>query len=223
MIEDGDRIAVGVSGGKDSMTMLAGLAKLRTFYPLKFNLEAITITMNVGGSDTAPIKALCDKLGVPLTVEETHIGKIIFEIREEKNPCSMCANLRRGALNEAAVRLGCNKLALAHNQDDVVETLMMSLFYEGRIHVFSPVTHFKRKNITMIRPLIYVWEKEIKGFVRSEGIEIVQNSCPANGLTARQDMKEMLIKLSLENRDLKACIAGAIKRSGIDGWFNRGK
>jgi tRNA 2-thiocytidine biosynthesis protein TtcA len=223
MIEDGDRIAVGVSGGKDSMTMLAGLAKLQTFFPKKFSLEAITITMGIGEFDTAPITAFCEKLGVAHTVEETFIGRIIFELRDEKNPCSMCSNLRRGALNEVALRLGCNKLALAHNQDDVVETMMMSLFYEGRIHVFSPVTHFKRKNITMIRPLIYVWEKEINGFIRSEGIKPVKNPCPANGNTARQDMKEMLLKLSLGHRDLKACIAGAIKRSGIDGWTPLGR
>jgi tRNA(Ile)-lysidine synthase TilS/MesJ len=218
MIAEGDRIAVGVSGGKDSMTLLCGLAKLREFFPLHFELEVVTVTMGIGNFDTTPITRLCEKLGVRHTVEETVIGKIIFEERNEKNPCSMCANFRRGALNNAAVRLGCNKLALAHNRDDVVETLMMSMFYEGRIHTFSPVTHFKRKNITMIRPLLYVWEKDIKGFVKSEGLTIVKNDCPANGHTTRQKIKDMMSEMSRENRDLKVNLAGAIIRSGIDGW-----
>ena len=218
MIDGGDRIAVGVSGGKDSMTLLCGLAKLREFFPRRFELEAVTITMGIGNFDTAPITELCEKLGVRHTIEETHIGKIIFEERKESNPCSMCANLRRGALNNAAARLGCNKLALAHNRDDVVETLVMSMFYEGRIHTFSPVTHFKRKNIIMIRPLLYVWEKDIKGFVKSEGIVTVRNDCPANGHTTRQKVKELLADLSRENRDLKVNLAGAVIRSGIDGW-----
>lgn len=218
MIQDGDKIAVGVSGGKDSMTLLVELSKLRNFYPKKFDIEAITLTMGIGEFDVTPIQNLCNSLGVHYTCEETLIGKIIFEARKESNPCSLCANMRRGALNNLAVSLGCNKIAFAHNKDDVIETLLLSMFYEGRIHNFSPVTYLERKNIHLIRPLIYTEEKDIKGFIKKYNIPIVKNPCPANGKTKRQYIKNLISDLFHENHNIKNNIFGALKRSGIDGW-----
>lgn len=218
MIQEGDRIAVGVSGGKDSLTLLVALRKLMDFYPLKFDMKAITLTMGIGEPDFSPVIKLCEEIGVEYIIEETAIGKIVFEGRQEKNPCSLCANLRRGALNSTAVRLGCNKVALAHNRDDVLETLLLSTFYEGRIHSFSPVTFLDRKGITVIRPLIYVEEKQIRAFIKDRNLQIIQNPCTANGHTKRQFIKELLRDLSVDNREIKNNIFGAIKRSGLDGW-----
>ncbi len=218
MIQEGDRIAVGVSGGKDSLTLLIALRKLMDFYPVRFELKAITIAMGIGEPDYSPVAKLCGELGVEYIIEETYIGKIVFEARQEKNPCSLCANLRRGALNNSALRNGCNKVALAHNRDDVIETLLLSTFYEGRIHSFSPVTYLDRKGITVIRPLIYAEEKDIRAFVRENALQIVQNPCTANGHTKRQYIKELLKDLSVDNREIKNNIFGAVKRSGLDGW-----
>ena len=218
MIQEGDRIAVGVSGGKDSLTLLVALKQLQSFYPVKFQLEAVTLTMGIGEFNLEPVQRLCESIGVNYTIEETLIGRIIFEVRQEKNPCSMCANLRRGALNNTAKRLGCNKVALAHNRDDVIETLLLGTFFEGRIHTFSPVTHLDRKDIYVIRPLIYTEEKDVKGFVKSQGLTVVPSPCHVNGRTKRQYIKELLTGLSKENREVKSNIFGAIKRSGIDGW-----
>ena len=218
MIREGDRIAVGVSGGKDSLTLLLALRKLMDFYPVGFGLEAVTLAMGIGEPDYTPVKNLCDSIGVNYTIEETLIGRIIFEARKEENSCSMCANLRRGALNNAAARLGCNKVALAHNRDDVIETLLLSTFYEGRLHTFSPVTYLDRKDIFVVRPLIYVEEKQIKAFVKNGNLKTVQNPCQANGKTKRQYIKELLLDLSRENREIKNNIFGAIRRSGQDGW-----
>jgi len=218
MIQEGDKIAVGVSGGKDSLTLLVALRKLQEFYPQKFDLEAITLTLGIGEVDLSEVVQLCNRIGVNYTIEETLIGKIVFDVRQEKNPCSLCANLRRGALNNVAKKLGCNKVALAHNRDDVIETLMLSTLYEGRIHTFSPVTYLERKDIYVIRPLIYVEEIDIRGFIKSRGLKVVPNPCQANGRTKRQDIKDLLHGLSIENRRIKSNIFGAIKRSGIDGW-----
>jgi len=218
MIKEGDRIAVGVSGGKDSLTLLIALRRLMDFYPVPFSIKAVTLTMGIGNPDFTPVSKLCKDIDVEYVIEETNIGKIVFECRQEKNPCSLCANLRRGALNNTALRLGCNKVALAHNRDDVLETLLLSLFYEGRIHSFSPVTYLDRKEITVIRPLIYVEEKQIKAFIREQNLQVVQNPCAANGHTKRQHIKELLRDLMVENKEIKNNIFGAIKRSGIDGW-----
>ncbi len=218
MIHDGDRIAVGVSGGKDSLTLLVALRKLQNFYPAKFELEAVTLTLGIGKIDLSPVQALCDDIGIKYTIEETLIGRIVFEERKEKNPCSMCANLRRGALHNAAKRLNCNKVALAHNKDDVIETLLLSTFYEGRLHTFSPVTFLERKQMHLIRPLSYVYEKDIKSFVKENNLQTVPNPCHANGKTKRQYIKEKLREMSLDNRELKNNIFGAIVRSGIDMW-----
>ena len=218
MIQDGDKIAVGVSGGKDSLTLLMALRRLKDFYPVRFELEAVTLTMGMFNTDLSAVANLCREIGVNYTIEETLIGKIVFEERHEKNPCSLCANLRRGALNTAAVKLGCNKVALAHNRDDVIETLLLSTFYEGRIHTFSPVTYLNRKGIHIIRPLIYVEEKDIKSHIKSTGTITVPNPCQANGRTKRQQMKELLHNMSKEHKRIKSTIFGAITRSGLDGW-----
>lgn len=218
MIKEGDRIAVGVSGGKDSLTLLVALRQLQEFYPEKFHLEAITITMGIGDFDLTPVRELCRNIGVNYTVEETVIGKIIFEERKEKNPCSLCANMRRGALHNITKKLGCNKIALAHHRDDAIETLLLSTFYEGRLHTFSPVTYLDRKDLYMIRPLIYTEEKEVRAFVKEHGLTIVKSPCHIDGYTKRQDIKTMLKEMAKEKRDIKSNIFGAIKRSGIDGW-----
>ncbi len=218
MIKDGDKIAIGVSGGKDSLALLVALKQLQSFYPQKFELEAITLTMGIGEFNLDPVKELCSKIGVNYTIEETLIGKIVFDVRQEKNPCSLCANLRRGALHNTAKALGCNKLALAHHKDDVVETLLLSTFYEGRLHTFSPVTYLDRKDLYLIRPLIFTEEKEVKEFVKSYGLQIVPSPCHVDGKTKREDMKKLLAEMSKENRNLKSNIFGAIKRSGIDDW-----
>jgi tRNA 2-thiocytidine biosynthesis protein TtcA len=218
MISEGDRIAVGVSGGKDSITLMLALNKLKEFYPANFELEAVTIDPGLEGMDFSSLAKLCREHGINYTIEKTCIGKIIFDARQEENPCSLCANLRRGALSNAALRLNCNKVALAHHRDDVIETLLMSTFYEGRIHTFSPVTCLDRKGLFVIRPLIYVEEKQIRAFIRDEGIEIVKNPCPANGYTKRQEIKALIHNMSKETKDIKSNIFGAIKRSGLDGW-----
>jgi tRNA(Ile)-lysidine synthase TilS/MesJ len=218
MIREGDQIAVGVSGGKDSLTLLVALRKLMDFYPVRFELKAITLAMGIGEPDFSPVSDLCREIGVEHIIEDTYIGKVVFEARQEQNPCSLCANLRRGALNNTALKHGCNKVALAHNRDDVIETLLLSTFYEGRIHSFSPVTYLDRKDIYVIRPLIYVEEKQIKAFIKTNNIQIVHNPCTANGHTKRQYIKELLTELSSDKRDIKSNIFGAIKRSGLDGW-----
>ncbi len=218
MIEDGDKIAVGVSGGKDSMTLLTALRQLQNFYPKKFELEAISLTMGIGNADYTPVVEYCKQIGVNYTVEETLIGKIIFEVRNEKNPCSMCANLRRGALHNKAKKLGCNKVALGHHRDDAVETLLLSSFYEGRIHTFSPVTYLDRQDLYLIRPLIYTEEKQIKSVVKSESLPIVKSPCHVDGKTKRQYIKDLILELQKDNREIKSNLFGAIKRAEIDGW-----
>lgn len=218
MIAEGDKIAIGVSGGKDSMTLLATLRKLQDFYPKKFEIEAISLTMGVGNADFTPVSEYCRQLGVNYTVEETLIGKIIFEIRQEKNPCSLCANLRRGALHNVAKKLGCNKVALGHHRDDVIETLLLSTFYEGRIHTFSPVTYLDKKDLYLIRPLIYTEEKDIKAYAKKGEFPIVKSPCHIDGQTKRQYIKDLIFELQKDNRDIKSTLFGAIKRSGIDDW-----
>ena len=218
MIEDGDRIAVGVSGGKDSMTLLTALRQLQNFYPKKFELEAISLTMGIGNADFTPVAEYCRQIDVNYTIQETLIGKIIFEVRNEKNPCSMCANLRRGALHNKAKMLGCNKVALGHHRDDAVETLLLSTFYEGRIHTFSPVTYLDRKDLYLIRPLIYTEEKQIKSVVKSENLPIVKSPCHVDGKTKRQFIKDLILELRKDNREIKSNLFGAIKRAEIDGW-----
>ncbi len=218
MIDDGDKIAIGVSGGKDSMTLLTAMKLLQGFFPKKFEIEAITLTMGIGNADYTSVSQYCRNIGVNYTIEETQIGKIIFEIRQEKNPCSMCANLRRGALHNVSKKLGCNKVALGHHRDDAIETLLLSTFFEGNLHTFSPVTYLDRKDLYLIRPLIYTEEKQIKAAVKSEQFPIVKSPCHVDGYTKRQYVKELIYQLQKENRDIKSNLFGAIKRAQIDGW-----
>ncbi len=220
MIEDGDKIAVGVSGGKDSVLLLCALAALRRFYPNKFELYAIILDPQFSGiqTDYTPIEKLCEEINVPLTIKRTHIGEIVFDERKEKSPCSLCARMRRGALHDACNELGCKKLALGHHYNDVVETFMMNLFSEGRLGCFSPVTYLSRKDIFMIRPLIYTPESEIKAAAERLDLPIVKSRCPADGVTLRQTMKEKLAEMEIENPGVTEKIFGALVRSGIDGW-----
>lgn len=217
MIEDGDKIAVGVSG-KDSVALLIALWMFQKFYKKEFSLEAITLTLGIGEVDLTYTKNLCREIGVNYTVEKTLIGKIVFEARQEENPCSLCANMRRGALHNVAKTLKCNKVALGHHRDDAIETFMLSTLYEGRLHTFSPVTYLDRKELCIIRPLVYTKEKDIKAFVKANGIIPIKNPCQVNGKTKRQYIKDLLYTMEKENRDAKDNIFGAIKRSGIDGW-----
>lgn len=217
MIEDGDKIAVGVSGGKDSVTMLMGLAALRRFYPKKFELEAITLDMGFEGADFFSVAKLCDEIGVNYTVVKTDIKAVVFDIRKETNPCALCAKMRKGALNEKALEMGCKKVALGHHNEDVIETFFLSLFYEGRLNCFSPVTYLDRKGVTLIRPLIYTPEKLVKSFAKNNEIPIVKNPCPADGNTKRERMKQFVMQQYAEDKGFKERVFGAITR-GLDGW-----
>ena len=218
MIEDGDRIAVGGSGGKDSLSLLTALAGLSEFYPKKFTVTGISVDMGFPGADYSEIAAYCSSLGVEYHVVKTEISKIIFDIRKEKNPCSLCATMRRGAVNSAAKELGCGKVALGHHFDDVVETFMLNLFHEGRIGTFSPVTYLSRTGLTVIRPLVYMPEKDIRYFASKAGLPTLGRLCPADGNTEREEMKKLLAELDRQHRGLKYRIFGAIRRGKVDGF-----
>ncbi len=223
MIEEGDVIGIGVSGGKDSLALLVALAEMRRFYPKKYEVKAITINMGFEGVDYSPIKELCDSLGVEYRVVDTEIARIIFDVRRESNPCSLCAKLRRGSLHGAAQELGCNKVALGHHFDDVVETFMMNLFFEGRLGCFSPVTYLSNRKITLIRPLIYATERDVQYFTRRRNTPVVKNPCPEDKNTERENMKNLLATLERSNDGLKHRIFRAICKSGIDGFALKGR
>ena len=224
MIEEGDKIAVGVSAGKDSLTLLCAMAYLRRFYPKKFELIAITIDMGFeGGMDFTPIKELCERLDVPYHIIPTQISKIIFDVRKESNPCSLCAKMRRGALHNAAKELGCTSVALGHHFDDVVETFMLNLFFEGRLGCFSPVTHLSRVGIKLIRPMIYMPEKDVKEFTNKNELPVISSPCPADKTTEREGMKQLLHNLERENKGLRYRIFGAITRGELDGFRDAGR
>ncbi len=218
MIEEGDKIAVGVSGGKDSMALMLALNSLKRFYPKNFDIVAISLSMGFEKMDFSPLERLAKKENINLIIEKTHIAEIVFDVRKEPNPCSLCAKMRRGALHDAAIKNGCNKVALGHHFDDVIETFFLCLFNEARINCFSPVTYLDRKQITMIRPFIYLPEKEIKYFVNKNDIPVLHNPCPADGNTKRQYMKELVRNLEKENKGLYERIFHAIKESEIQGW-----
>ena len=218
MIAEGDKICVGISGGKDSLALLAGLAGLRHFYPKKFDLVALTVDMGFDGVDYSEIEALCRELDVPYHVKKTEIAQIIFDIRKEKNPCSLCAKMRRGVLHSTAKELGCNKIAFGHHFDDVVETFMLNLFHEGRIGCFQPVTYLSRADITLIRPLVYMPEKDVRYFANREKLPVVKSPCPADGHTEREEMKNLLNSLERQHKGLRHRIFGAICRGEIDGF-----
>ena len=218
MISAGDRIAVGVSGGKDSLTLLTVLAALRSYYPEPFELTAITIDMGLGGMDFSPVERYCAELNVGFFCKKTEIGPIIFDYRKEKNPCSMCAKMRRGALNDTIRALGFNKVALGHHFDDAVETFLMSLLYEGRIGCFEPVTYLSRSGVTQIRPMLYIGEKAIEHFAQSQNLPVIHNVCPADKHTKRQEIKELIASLQGQYPDLKTKIFGAMQRYPLAQW-----
>ncbi|MBR4720876.1 MAG: tRNA 2-thiocytidine(32) synthetase TtcA [Clostridia bacterium] len=218
MIADGDRIAVGVSGGKDSLVLLGALANLSRFYPKKFEVKALTLDMGYN-ADWSGVEQYCKEIGVSYTVKNTNIKEVVFDYRQEENPCSLCSKLRRGALNDLALDEGCNKVALGHHNDDVLETFMLSLLYEGRINCFSPVTYLDRTNLYSIRPLIYVRECDIKSVAKRLELPIVKSSCPADGNTKRQEMKEIIKMLDKSvNAGLKKRMFTAIQNGKIEGW-----
>lgn len=223
MIEEGDKIAVALSGGKDSMTMLKALKSLQFFYPKKFELIAISVNPGFEFFDSNLLSKTCEELGVPFFEEKYNISQIVFEDRHEKNPCSLCANLRRGILSTTAKREHCNKIALGHNLDDALETFLMNLFFAGSISTFAPMSYMSRSDITVIRPLIYAPEKEIKRYVRRSNTEIMPKVCPMDGNSTREYIKDLIITLSLKNKHVKANIIGAIKRNNINGWKDTNK
>ena len=222
MIKSGDRIAVGVSGGKDSVVLLRLLAGLREYFDKPFELAAITIDMGLG-MDYTEIGNLCQELNVPYHIIKTEIAPIIFDHRKEKNPCSMCAKMRRGALNQAILDLGYHKLALGHHYDDAVETFMMSLIYEGRISCFQPVTDLDRTGIVQIRPMLYIHEKTVDNFAKRMNLPIIENRCPVDKTTKREEIKQLIYELSETYPDLKERIFGAMQRLPLPEWQPHGR
>ena len=223
MIDEGDVIGIGVSGGKDSLTLLEVMANLRRFYPKHFELRAITVNMGFENADFTPISEFCERLEVPFKVCDTEIAKIIFDVRRESNPCSLCAKMRRGSLHAAAQELGCNKVALGHHFDDAVETFMMNLFFEGRIGCFSPKTYLSNRKITLIRPLIYAEERDVSYFSRKRCLPIAKNPCPEDHNTERENMKKLLYALERDNKGLRHRIFHAMCKSETDGFRLAGR
>ncbi len=217
MIAENDCVAVGVSGGKDSLMLLYVLARLRSFYPNSFSVKAITLDLGYGHA-YQEIADFCRALDVEFIVERTQIREIVFDIRKEENPCALCANLRRGALHNAAIEHGCNRVALGHHYDDVLETFMLSLLYEGRVSCFSPVTYLDRCGLYMIRPLIYIEEADIRRLAHRLALPVWENPCVADGNTKRAEVKEKIKQLCAGDRDMKKRLFNAVKTSGIDGW-----
>ena len=222
MIQEGDRIAVGVSGGKDSLVLLVLLAGLRKYFDKAFELEAITIDMGLG-MDYSSIQELCSQLNVPYTIVKTEIAPIIFDHRKEKNPCSMCSKMRRGALNQAILEKGFNKLALGHHYDDAVETFLMSLLFEGRISCFQPVTNLDRTGIVQIRPMLYIHERTVDNFAIREKLPVITNRCPVDKTTKREEVKNLIFDLSKTYPDLKERIFGAMQRYPLPEWEPQGR
>lgn len=211
MIENNDRIAVGISGGKDSLTLLYGLHGLQRFYPKKFEIHAVTVDLGFDNLNLEKIKEICNQLEIPYTIVKTDIADIIFNERKESNPCSLCAKMRKGALNDAIKAAGCNKVAYAHHKDDVVETMLMSLIFEGRFHTFSPVTYLDRMDLTVIRPLMYMNEADVIGFIHKYQVPVVKSPCPADGYTKREYVKQLLKTLNQENPGVKERMFTAIQ------------
>ena len=222
MIQPGDRIGVGVSGGKDSLALLVFLAELKKYYPEPFHLEAITIDMGLG-MDYSGIAKLCRELDVPYTIINTEIAPIIFDYRQEKNPCSMCAKMRRGALNQALLERDLHKLALGHHYDDAVETFLMSLLFEGRISCFQPVTDLDRTGIIQIRPMLYIHEKTVDSFAIRRNLPVIENRCPVDKTTKRTEIKNLIYDLSATYPDLKERIFGAMQRFPLPEWEPQGR
>lgn len=221
MIQEGDHIAVGISGGKDSLTLLHALHGLKRFYPNKFELSAITVDLGYEEFDLDPVHELCQELGVPYKVVKTDIAHILFEERKESNPCSLCAKMRKGALNDAVKEMGCNKVAYAHHKDDIIETMLLSLIFEGRFHSFSPKTYLDRMDLTVIRPIMFVDEADVIGFKNKYNLPVVKSKCPVDGYTKRQYAKELVRQLNTEHPGAKNRMFTAILNGDIEGWPER--
>ena len=219
LIEDGDKIAVGLSGGKDSLTLLAALKKYQAFCDKKFELVAITIDLSGGKSDYSEIANFCKDLGVEFYLENSNVFEIIFDIRKEKNPCSLCANMRRGLVNSKAKALGCNKLALGHHRDDLIETFLISLFFEGRLSTFKPKSYLSRVGLTVIRPLIFCTEDEI--IKVSKDFPVLKNLCPADKHTQRENAKQILSTLEKSYPHCKEKIFNALIHSERYNLFDK--
>ena len=218
MIEEGDKIAIALSGGKDSITLLKGLKALQRFYPKHFELVAISVNPGFEFFDSSLLEKICNETGVEYIEAKSDIKEIVFDIRKEKNPCSLCANLRRGILNSTAIEHGCTKLALGHNEDDVLETFFLNMLFAGNLSTFAPVSYMDRSKMTVIRPLIYASEKEIKKFIKRSNITVMNKNCPMDGVSKREFMKDLIYKLSIEIPNVRANLMGAIKRANINGW-----
>lgn len=218
MINEGDRVAVGVSGGKDSMLLLAALRQLQSYYPKRFELGAITIELGFEGMDFTPVKRFCGERGIEYTCVKTDIKEVVFDVRQEDNPCSLCAKMRRGALNNTLRERGMNKLALGHHFDDAVETFMMSLLFEGRLSCFQPVTYLDRSGVTQIRPLIYAGEQRIANLAAALELPIVENPCPQDKTSKRYEIKQLLKSMCGEYPDMKTKVFGAMQRLPLPGW-----
>ena len=217
MIEENDKIAICLSGGKDSITMLHAFKNLQIFYPKHFDIIAVSINPGFEFFDTNLLQKICDDIDVPLFIENSHAQEIVFDIRKEKNPCSLCANLRRGIINSVAIREGCNKIALGHNQDDVLQTFLLNLFYTGSIGTFAPKSYMDRSKITLIRPLVYTPEKDIKRYIKKNGIEVMPKVCPMDGVSKREDMKQLIFSLTKDIPMVRANLFGAIQRN-LEEW-----
>lgn len=220
MIAPGDRVLVGVSGGKDSVALTVALARLRRYLGTPYEVVAVTLDPCFGGVETdySPLAALFAAEGVPYEVRRTDIGPVVFDYRKEQNPCALCAKLRRGTLHTAAQQLGCNKVALGHHLDDAIETFYMNLWREGRIGCFSPVTYLSRRGLTMIRPLLLATEQEVQAAVRHGGLPVIKSRCPADGATARQDTKQFVHSMARRDPAFRQKTLHALQESGIDGW-----
>lgn len=225
LIQDGDRIAVGVSGGKDSLVLLRGLFLLKRFIGIEYDIVAITLDPRFGGTDGdySAVDEMCREMGIEYRLLRTHIGEIVFDVRKESNPCSLCARMRRGALHDAAKEAGCNKIALGHNYEDVVETFIMNLFNEGRLGCFSPKSYLSRKDITMIRPLVLAPEKDIRSAANRNNLQVVKSKCPADGHTSRERTKQFLAERDKLDKGFSDRIFGAMRRAGLDGWGYKDK
>ncbi|SDA39910.1 tRNA(Ile)-lysidine synthase TilS/MesJ [Lachnospiraceae bacterium G11] len=221
MIDEGDKIAIGISGGKDSLTLLYALAGIRKFYPKKFDIIAITVDLGFGNLNLEEIKKLCNELEVEYKIVETEIADIVFNQRKESSPCSLCAKMRKGALNDAIKECGCNKVAYAHHKDDVVATMMMSLIYEGRFHTFRPITYLDRSELTVIRPFIYMDEADVIGFVNKYKVPVVKSPCPVDGITKRQYVSDLIASINRETPGVKNRMFAAIKDYPLDGWTRK--
>ncbi|WP_370829339.1 tRNA 2-thiocytidine biosynthesis TtcA family protein [Fournierella massiliensis] len=220
MIEPGDRICVGVSGGKDSVALTVGLAHLRRYLNIPFEVVAVSLDPQFGGkaTDYAPLEKLFAKLEVPFEIRRSNIGAVVFDVRKEPNPCALCAKMRRGLLHDTAKELGCNKVALGHHLDDAIETFYMNLWGEGRLGCFSPVTYLSRKDLTMIRPMILATESDVRRAVNHESLPVVKSACPADGATRRQEMKEYVADMCRKDRAFRQKMLGAMQGADLDGW-----